>query len=193
MGDTIDRARENIEHAHHQQVGHGDEHTRRVAVLIAVTAAALALAEMAVKSAENDYLTQHIMVSDDWGFFQAKNARATMRAAEIEILESLPGASEPAIGRRIEQTRELEQRLRDDPVSGEGVKQLRGRAEHHAELRDHALHLYHRFELIVGALQIAIVLPSVSLVTRAVWLAWAGGALGAAASLAGILAWSGVL
>lgn len=194
MGEAIDRARESVEHAHHEQAGHGDEHTRRVAVLIAVTAAALALAEMASKSAENAYLTQHIAVSDDWGFFQAKNVRATVRDAQASILESLPqAASDPEIAKRAKHARELEQNLRDDPAGGEGAKQLKERAEHYSELREHALHQYHRFEFVVGALQIAIVLSSVSLVTRAAWLASAGGTLGAAASIAGILAWAGLL
>ena len=51
---------------------HGDTSARRVAVLIAVLAAALALADMAEKGAQNEYLTHHVAVADDWAFYQAK-------------------------------------------------------------------------------------------------------------------------
>ena len=57
---------------------HSDTSARRIAVLIAVLAAALALAEMGEKGAQNAYLTHHIAVSDDWAFYQAKNVRATL-------------------------------------------------------------------------------------------------------------------
>ena len=49
---------------------HGDTSARRVAVLIAVLAAALA--DMAEKGAQNEYLTHHVAVADDRAFYQAK-------------------------------------------------------------------------------------------------------------------------
>ena len=52
--------------------GTPDTSARRVAVLIAVLAAALALADMAEKGAQNEYLTHHVAVADDWAFYQAK-------------------------------------------------------------------------------------------------------------------------
>jgi hypothetical protein len=161
MSETIEHAKEGIEEAHH----HGDSRARRTAVLIAVLAAALALADMGEKGAQNQYLTHHIALSDDWGFFQAKNMRATVRAAEATVLESLPS----------------------DPAKGDGMKQLAERAEAQAEMRDHAFHRYHQYEIVVGGLQIAIVLASVSVVTRVVALAYAGGLLGAVAGAYGLL------
>ncbi|MBN9561517.1 MAG: DUF4337 family protein [Alphaproteobacteria bacterium] len=181
MSETIEHAKEGIEEAHH----HGDSRARRTAVLIAVLAAALALADMGEKGAQNQYLTHHIALSDDWGFFQAKNVRATVRAAEATVLESLP--ADPATPARIKAAREEEARLRDDPGKGDGMKQLAERAEAQAEMRDHAFHRYHQYEIVVGGLQIAIVLASVSVVTRVVALAYAGGLLGAAAGAYGLL------
>ena len=67
---------------------------RRIAVVIAALAAALALAEMGEKGAQNAYLTHHIAVSDDWAFYQAKNARATTWAAEAGMLANLPNAAD---------------------------------------------------------------------------------------------------
>ena len=67
MGETIEHAREGIHEAHHAEVRHGDTSARRVAVLIAVL-----LADMAEKGAQNEYLTHHVAVADDWAFYQAK-------------------------------------------------------------------------------------------------------------------------
>ncbi len=57
-----------------------------------------------------------------------------------------------------------------------------GATEIQAE-RDHAFHHYHWYELAVGALQIAIVLASVSVVTRARALTLAAGLIGGGAAL----------
>ena len=56
-----------------------------------------------------------------------------------------------------------------------------GRRPQKAE-RDAAFHRYHRFELVVGALQIAIVLASVAVVTRILALAIGAGVIGAIAA-----------
>lgn len=182
MSDTIEHAKEGLEHAHHASAHGGDGSAQTIAIVIATLAAALSIAEMGEKSSHSAYLTHHIGVSDDWNFFQAKNARATIRGAEASLLESLPNAGDPAIVKKIEAAREAVARLRDDPKGGDGMKQLSEKAKHQTEERDHAFHRYHLFEGVVGALQIAIVLTSVSIVTRVRWLAWTGGGIGVLAS-----------
>jgi hypothetical protein len=189
MSDAIEHAQEGIEHAHHA-AHEGDRFAPRVAVLIAALAAFLALADMAEKGAQSAYLTHHIAVSDDWSFFQAKNVRASVRAAEATILESLPNASDVGVRDRVKDARQGEARLRDEP-GADGMKQLAERAEHETELRNHQFHRYHQFELVVGALQIAIVLASVSVVTRVRPLAAVAGIVGFAAALYGLAIASG--
>lgn len=204
MSDTIDDAKEGIEHAHHA-AAHGDGSARRIAVLIAALAAMLALAEMGTKSAQNEYMTRHIAASDDWAFYQAKDVRAAMRNAEAAILESLPGAAgqqgagqgasqgaDPALQARVKAARDAETHLRDDPAAGNGMKQLAAKAQTEEAERDHALHRYHQFELVVGGLQIAIVLASVSVVTRVQTIAWAAGVLGVLAGVFGLLVHAGI-
>ena len=65
MSETIEHAREGLEHAEHAAAHHTDRTPRRIAVLIAVLAAALALADMGEKGAQNAFLTHHVAVSDD--------------------------------------------------------------------------------------------------------------------------------
>ena len=161
---------EAMEHAHeiqggHHGAAHSDAGARRVAVLISVLAAALAIAQMGEKSSQNAYLTHHIAVSDDWAFYQAKNVRSVMRGVEATMLSSLPNATDPAIQTRIKDARAYEARMRDDP-QGDGMKQLAAKAKLEEHARDHAFHRYHVFELVVGALELGIVLASVSVVTR---------------------------
>ena len=161
---------------------HTDTTARRIAVLIAVLAAALALAEMGEKGAQNAYLTHHIALSDDWAFYQAKNARATVWAVQAGILANLPNAADAGPQAEIKRAKENEARLRDEPRSGDGMKQLAERATVQRAERDEAFHRYHQFELVVGALQIAIVLASVAVVTRILWLAVGAGVIGAIAA-----------
>ena len=178
MGDTID------EHAQETIHEHGQRH-RGVAVLIAALAAALALADLGEKQHQNAYLTYHIAVSNDWAFYQAKNARATTLAAEATILANLPGADGPGTQKAIQNAKETEARYRDEP-GGDGMKQLAVRAKVNEENRDHAFHRYHQYELVVGALQIAIVLASVSVVTSVATLAVAAATIGGLAALFGL-------
>jgi hypothetical protein len=193
MSETIEQAKEGIEHAHHaSEGGHGDKSPRNVAILIAALAAALALAEMGEKAAQNSYLTHHISVSDSWGFFQARNIRATTYASSADIIESLPNLDAEGKARAAKLRAEAA-RMRDDPVGGDGSKQISAKAQHDTEARDHAFHVYHQFELATGALQIAIVLASVSIVTRLRPLTLAAAAIGGTAALFAALVAGGVV
>jgi hypothetical protein len=136
---------------------------------------------MGEKAAQNAYLTHHITLSDDWAFYQAKNARATLLAVEAAILTNLPNGAEPGPQAEIKRAKENEARLRDEPGK-DGMKQLLERATQHEHERDHAFHRYHLLELVVGALQIAIVLASVAVVTRVIALAIGAGVVGAIAA-----------
>ena len=177
MSDINEHAQETIEH-------HGRSN-RTVAVLIAILAAALALSEMGEKQQQNDYLTHHIALSDDYAFYQAKNVRATVLAVESGILASLPNAADPTPQAEIKRAKATEARMRDEP-GGDGMKQLMEKAKKDEETRDHAFHKYHQYEYVVGALQIGIVLASVSIVTGVALLAWGAGAIGAIAAAFGL-------
>ncbi len=187
MSETLEQAKEGIEGAHH----HDDGRARGTAVLIAALAACLALADLGEKSTQNEYITRHVDLSDQWSFYQAKNVRATVRAAEASVLESLPDS--PAVAQRIKAARDEEARMRDDPQGNDGMKQLAARTEAESALRERAFHRYHQYEIVVSGLQIAIVLASISVVTRLIWLAIAGAGLGAVASLYGLLVAGSVL
>ncbi len=180
MSESIERAHEAIE----EHTSHSDPWARRVAVLVSVLAAVLAMAGIGAKSSENAYLTHHIALSNDWAFYQAKNLRAVVRTSEADMLASLPNAEDPAIQARIKEAHEYNERMRDDPKSGDGMKQLAATAKEEEVARDEAWHRYHSYEYAVGALEIAIVLASVSVVTRVRSLTYGAAVVGAAAAAA---------
>ena len=72
--------------------------------------------------------------------------------------------------------------MRDEPGK-DGMKQLAEQAERRKKERDHAFHRYHFYEYASGALQISIVLASVSVVTRMRPLTIGAGVIGVAAGL----------
>ena len=192
MSDDIDRARDSIEEAREAHEVHGDAGARRAAILISVVAAALALAEMQEKGAQNEYMTRHIQVSDDYAFYQAKTMRANLYSLHADTLAALPDASAPAIAKQITDAREIAARLEDDEKT-QGRKQLLALVDQHRRERDREERRYESFEFVVGALQIAIVLASVSVVTRVRALEVGAGVLGAGAIVAGLLIAAGVL
>jgi hypothetical protein len=182
VSESMERAHETIE----EHASHSDPWARGVAVLVSVLAAVLAITEIGGKAAQNAYLTHHIALSNDWAFYQAKNQRAIIRTSEADVLASLPNAADPSIQARIKEAQEYSARMRDDPEGGQGMKQLAVTAEQQEAERDVAEHRYHSYEYAVGALEIAIVLASVSIVTRIRGLTFGAAAIGAAAAVASL-------
>ncbi|WP_395666561.1 DUF4337 family protein [Methylocella sp.] len=182
MAQAQEHAKEAIEHAAHD--AGGARFGRNVAMLVAALAALLSLTEIAEKKSQNAYLAHHITASDDWAFYQAKNIRGTVYSLHAELLESLP--PDPALREKIEAARAEAKRLDDDEKSN-GRRQLATKARASERARDHAFHRYHMLEYAVGALQIAIVLASGSIVARVRLLAWVAGAIGLGAAAAALL------
>ncbi|MDR3534106.1 MAG: DUF4337 family protein [Rhodopila sp.] len=180
MSESMERAQETIE----EHSKHSDAWARGVAVLVSILAVALAMTEVGEKAAQNSYLTHHVALSNDWAFYQAKNVRAVVRLSEADVLASLPNAQDPAIQTRIKAANDSAARMRDDPEGGEGMKQIAVTAREREAERDEAFHRYHNYEYTVGALEIAIVLASVSVVTRIRALTLGAAAIGVAAAAA---------
>ena len=193
MGESIEHAREAMERAHEAHTEHGDTAARWVAVLVALFATALALADVGEKASQTAFLMNHISVSDDYAYYQAKNQRVTTLETMVAVLESLPDAAGSAVQARIAEARKTQAALKDDAESGKGMKQLLAQAARHERAAEHSLHREHAFAGVAGALQISILLASVSIVTRARALTWGAGVLGGLAILAGLLTVAGAV
>lgn len=188
--------------AHH---GHGDDHhekhgggkanrNRRIAVLISILAALLAISEAGGSSAQNTSVSANIEASNLWAFFQAKTIRmTTMRTAadalETSVPDNLPPEKAAAFAKRIGDWRAAASRYDSEPETGEGRKELAAKAKAAETRRDRALAAYHMFEYGSAALQIAIVLSSAAVVTGTIALAFAAGGLGMVGIAFATLGW----
>jgi hypothetical protein len=188
---------EGSEHGHAE--GHGGN--KKIAILIAVLAALLALSETAGKSAQTEYLTQHIEASNLWAFFQAKTIRTTVVHTAMEATAALTGAAgapgtagtpAPAnerIAAQMARWQENVDRWESEPATQEGRRELQARATAAEHERERAFASYHQFEVSSAAFQLAIVLASASIVTGVVLLAWISGGLGLVGVVFSVLGW----
>lgn len=164
--------------------GHVDPANKKIALLIAVLALFLAISETLGKAAQTNALSLNIEASNLWAFFQAKAIRGTsLRAVaeEMEVEMEHPSNKDlrPAMEKRIAEWKKTIARYDSEPETGEGRKELAARAKEAETKRDRAMAAYHQFELASGAVQIAIVLASASVITAAAWLTWIAVGLGA--------------
>ena len=182
----------NVHEAHERIHETSTEHgNRRVALLIAVLAALLALIEITGRNAEQEALQSNIEAANLWAFFQAKTIRQTTlrtTAEATELLEVPPERAE-TVQKRIQAWRATADRYESEPSTNEGRRELAARAKAAEQKRDHALAVNHVLELGSGALQLAIVLASASVVAGVMWLAWVGGGLGVVGLIFGLLGW----
>jgi hypothetical protein len=102
-------------------------------------------------------------------------------AAENGALE-LAKTNDPKLKELVEKQvagwRKNAERYDSEPETNEGRKELAARAKATEHKRDRALAAYHNYELASGAVQIAIVLASASIITGLAALVWIAGALG---------------
>jgi Domain of unknown function (DUF4337) len=162
---------------------HLDPENRGIALFIAVLALVLALSETFASSAQTAGLSKNIEASNMWSFFQAKTQRMTTVRTAAEALEvQLPTMTDPvakaAAQKRIADWQATAKRYDTEPETNEGRKELAARAKVAETARDTAFARYHHFEVASAAVQIAIVLASAAILTKAMILTWIAAGLG---------------
>jgi hypothetical protein len=179
----LERA-EHTGHAAHGGHGGGPNQTnKRIALLIAVLALFLAIAETLGKSAQTDGLNYNVEASNLWAFFQAKTirqtaVRTTAEQVELNRASVADPAQRDAIAKRLETWGKTVARWESEPDTQEGRRELAARAKKAEEKRDLALARYHHYEVASAAFQIAIVLASAAVITGAMALVWLSMGLG---------------
>jgi hypothetical protein len=153
---------------------HIDGSNKKIALLVAILAALLAISEMGGKSSQTNALASHIEASNTWNFFQAKTIRqTTLRTAAEEAEASYkdnPQGMPAAMKAQTERWRQAAQRYESEPETNEGRKELAARAKVKEQQRDKSLSAYHMFEYASAAYQLAIVLAGAAALTSVVWL-----------------------
>ena len=151
----------------------------RVALMIAFMAMLLAITSLGGGNAAEDIMNHNIHASDTWAFYQAKNIRQTSYRIAAETLESelqlhnttITPETRESLQYRIDQFKQTAARYEsepdpeapNDPLRGEGKKELSARAKDFASKRDRAQLQDPNFDFSEALFQIAIVLASVSI------------------------------
>jgi hypothetical protein len=160
-----------------------DKRTRRLAFLIALLAALLAVVEMQDDNSAQDAIRSNIDASDLWSFFQAKTLRQFVLERDGEMLklerEGLPADRQAQFDAQLGAWQTKIAQYESDPASGEGRKELMARAQAAEQDRDVALSANNLFGYASALLQLAIVLASASIILGIRWFALAGLGLGA--------------
>jgi hypothetical protein len=170
---------------------------KRVALIIAILALFLALAEAGAKNAEHHSTEQNIESSDLFNFYQAKKVRSTIAETAAQTLEAeRAGVTDPkaqeALEKQIAEFKATVARFEKDTKNPQdSLEAIQERAKAASEGRELSNHKLEHFEYASGALQIAIVLASAAIITGMGVLAWIAvglGALGAILMAFGYLA-----
>ena len=181
-----------------------DRFRDRAALLIALLAAILAIGGLGGGNATDDLIGYNIRAADTWSFFQAKNARQTVYEVAADEIEAtladpaVPAARRAALTERLADYRRTIERYEsepdpeapNDPLAGEGKRQLRAQAAAFEAERDRAAEQDTNFDLAEVALQLALVLGSVAILALnrpVLMLSAALGATGALLTLNGFL------
>jgi hypothetical protein len=124
-------------------------------------------------------MNNNIQASDTWAFYQAKSIRQTSNRLAADQLEaelllhqnSLSPEARQEVQRKIDKLKETAERYEsepdpkdpDNPLKGEGRKQLSARAADYESQRDRAQLQDPNFDFAEALFQIAIVLASVAI------------------------------
>ena len=158
----------------------------RVSLLVGVFAVVLAIVHMSAAGAQRESLLRGIEASDTFAYMQAKIVRETV------LKTAAANGHDPA---QIAEWSTEARRLRENDAAGHGIKQLQAAGAAQRSEGNSSASAGEKYELAETALQLAIVLLSIALIARSVWItltastfAVAGIAL-AIATHFGVLTW----
>jgi hypothetical protein len=160
------------------------EKDQRAALLIAILALFLALAEAGAKNAEHLSTEKNIETSDLFNFYQAKKIRSTVLEAASSTLEAQStGVSDPKAQDAIKATlagfkTKIAEFEHDPKAPEDSLDAIQERAKAASETRELANRRLGHYELGSGLIQIAIVLASAGIITSIAALTWLSLGLG---------------
>lgn len=194
VADTIQEAVEAEHELDRAEAKKAEKHRNQAALTIAVLAAVMAVGDLGGDNAKDAMIHNNIQASDTWNFYQAKNIRQTFYKLQADALEREMTAAPDRSARLqgdLDKYKKTAARYENEPdpaapsdaTKGEGKKQLMARAKSFEEARALAERKNDSFDFAKMALQLAVVLGSVSILAVSRPLLWAAGLLGVAGAL----------
>jgi hypothetical protein len=173
--EIADQLTEGHDHAHEHEGHHpvsNDNFRKRVGVFIGLLAALLAITSLGGGYAMKETINNNIQVSDNYAFYQARNARETstqLAADELETLlltrPDLPADAVASIKGKIETYQKSIEHFESNPAGGDGKKELIEKAKDLSAKRDESQSRDINFDFAEALLQIAIVIASTSILS----------------------------
>jgi ABC-type nickel/cobalt efflux system permease component RcnA len=140
---------------------------KRVAVLVAILAAMLALAGLGANRAQEEVLLAQVQASDTWNEYQANSLKKHINADVATTLTKL-GATEDA--KKLLDANDKKYIPKQD--------ELMPKAKALEHERDIAHDRHNSYQVAEAAFQLGIVLCSIAIVARVLWLVFLGAGLG---------------
>jgi hypothetical protein len=170
--EAIERHEELKEAAESADEARRDEgFARRVALMVAILAAFLAIASLLSSQAEEEILLNQERATDTFNEFQADSLKQRLGTDIANVLNAVNRPAQAADAQK------------DADTKGALKNGLLQQANRYQDERDAAATRHRSYQFAQGAFQIAIVLTSIAIVGRVAALAVLGGALGGAGLL----------
>lgn len=158
---------------------------RWIGVWIGALAVILAICSMGGNNAGKDATLKNIEAANTWAFFQAKNMRRQAVRLQVDELQlqidtnpQLAPETREAIQKKLTEYHDLDKQLTSNKQNNEGLDELWTKAKALEADRDTAMQKDPYFDYAEAALQIAIVLASISIITGGLWMLTGSIALG---------------
>ena len=174
-----------VEHAHTT----GDRFAGKIAVMTAIMATLGALLSYQAGSTEseaamdkNNAAIKKTEASNQWNYYQAKSSRENL----ADLASHIPGLD------AAHYIAEVQRYKADKDVARSRAEALEVQAQAWDEKSEQVLHAHHRWAQAMMAIQMAISLAAITLLTRKEWLQKVAFGAGGVSLLLGVMAWLNV-
>jgi Na+/glutamate symporter len=157
-----------IEHA---QQGHGANHTNSIAMFTAVIATVGAIfsymggaTQASAGLYKNNAAIKKTEASNQWNYYQAKSSKQNLSELAVELA---PGTKKDFYEGEIKRYKTEKAEIK---VAAEKLEAESKEWDHQS---DEQMHQHHRWAQATTALQVAIAMAAIALMTKRKWLEWA--------------------
>ena len=159
------------------EAGHGGSHTNSIAMFTAVIATVGAIfsymggaTQASAGLYKNNAAIKKTEASNQWNYYQAKSSKQNLSELAIELA---PGAKKAFYEGEIQRYKTEKSEIK---VAAEKLEAESKEWDHQS---DEQMHQHHRWAQATTALQVAIAMAAIALMTRRKWLEWGMYGLGA--------------
>ena len=175
-----------IEHATQGQAEHGGSHTNSIAMFTAIIATVGAIFSYMGGATQanaglfkNNAAIKKTEASNQWNYYQAKSSKQNLSELAIELA--------PA-GKKEFYQEEIKRYKSEKSEIKQAAEKLEAQSKAWDDQSENEMHLHHRWAQATTALQVAIAMAAIALMTRKKWLEVAMYGMGAVGVVIGGLA-----